>query len=382
MARPLTDEDRAHLERAVELGRNGWGRVHPNPMVGCVIVREGEVVGEAWHEVFGGPHAETLALAQAGPAARGATAYVSLEPCRHEGKTPACTRALLASGIARVVFGAADPGAESGGGGRELAANGVEAVGPVFDDARARRLNPAFHAQYPDRPWLALKLAVSLDGGLSAGPGRRTQLTGPEAVEMVHWIRAGFDGIIVGAETARVDDPLLTVRGVVEPRVPPVRIVLDPDATLPSDAALFDDVERVPVWVFTSEDAAEGELERLEAAGAEVHPVARSGAHALDLRSVMRVCREGGLSAILCEGGGRLGSSLMADALVDRLYLFVAPSVLGAEAVPGFRRWPLLQAGRGQWVSAQPTCALGPDALFVLDRQVGAAPASTSSTSG
>lgn len=371
MSHPLTDEDRAHLERAVELGREGWGRVHPNPMVGCVIVRDGEVVAEAWHEVFGGPHAESLALARAGSSARGATAYVSLEPCRHEGKTPACTRALLSSGVARVVYGAADPSPEAGGGGRDLAAAGVDVVGPVFDDARARRLNPAFQSGLTDRPWLALKLAVSLDGAIATSPGRRTRITGPEADERVHRLRAGFDAIMVGAETARVDDPLLTVRGELEPRVAPVRIVLDPSASLRSDAALFGDAESAPVWVFTSEEVPEGELERLEAAGARVHPVPRLGDHALDLRHIARVCREGGLSAVLCEGGGRLGSALMSAGLVDRLYLFVAPHVLGARAVPGFIDWPRLLPDRSEWVVVEPTLGLGRDALFVLDRNPG-----------
>ncbi|NNK62280.1 MAG: riboflavin biosynthesis protein RibD, partial [Gemmatimonadetes bacterium] len=152
---PLSDADRAHLGRAVALGRRGWGRVHPNPMVGCVLVRDGEVVAEGWHGEFGGPHAETVALEAAGPAARGATAYVSLEPCRHEGKTPACTRALMASGVARVVFGAADPGAESGGGGAELARAGIEVVGPVFDEPEAHSLNPAFHHRFASAlPWV------------------------------------------------------------------------------------------------------------------------------------------------------------------------------------------------------------------------------------
>ncbi len=366
----LSETDRAFLDRAVELGRRGWGRVHPNPMVGCVVVRDGRVVGEGWHEVFGGPHAETVALEAAGAAAAGATVFVSLEPCRHEGKTPACTRALLASGVARVVYGAADPGEASGGGGRDLASAGVEVVGPVFDDARARRLNPAFHLQRPDRPWVALKLATSLDGGLAEAPGRRTPLTGAEAVAEVHHLRAGFDGIMVGGVTARVDDPLLTVRHAIEPRVPPVRIVLDPDASLPSNAALFGDVDRVPLWVFTRQDASEAELERLEAAGASVHPVPSQDAEprGLNLARVLRVCRDGGLTALLCEGGGRLGTALVQSSLVDRLYLFVAPRILGSRAVPAFPGWPPVALGRDGWEAAGPPRVLGPDTLFVLDR--------------
>jgi diaminohydroxyphosphoribosylaminopyrimidine deaminase/5-amino-6-(5-phosphoribosylamino)uracil reductase len=367
---PLSDTDRAFLNRAIELGERGWGRVHPNPRVGCVVVREGRIVGEGWHEVFGGPHAETMALAAAGPAARGATVYVSLEPCRHEGKTPACTRALLASGVSRVVFGAADPGSASGGGGRELAMAGVAVVGPALDADQARRLNPAFHLQRPDRPWVALKLATSLDGAVAEAPGRRTRLTGSEAGAEVHRLRAGFDGIMIGGVTARVDDPLLTARGEVEPRVPPVRVVLDPDASLPSDAALFRDVAEVPLWVFTREDASEAELERLESAGAWVHPVPTETGSAgrLDLTRVLRVCREGGLTALLCEGGGRLGAALMRAGLVDRLYLFVAPRVLGPSAVPAFPAWPPFAAAGEGWDLVEPTRVFGDDALFTFDR--------------
>ncbi len=362
---PLSDADRAHLERAVELAARGWGRVHPNPMVGCVLVRDGEVVGEGWHGVFGGPHAETVALEAAGPRARGATAYVSLEPCRHEGKTPACTRALLASGVARVVFGASDPGGDSGGGGAELAEAGLAVTGPVFDDVRARRLNPAFHHRFASpRPWVALKLAASLDGGLAARPGTRTQLTGPEAQAEVHRLRAGFDGIVVGAETARVDDPLLTVRGEVQPRVPPVRIVLDPGARLSSDAALFRGDGGAPVWVFTRDDAPEGELERLEAAGASVHPTAFRGPHELDLGRVLAFCGEAGLSAILCEGGGRLGAALERAGLLDRLYLFVAPRILGEGAIPAFPGW----TPEGAWTMAAPPASFSDDTLLVYDR--------------
>ena len=365
----LSDTDRAFLDRAIELGERGWGRVHPNPRVGCVVVSEGRLVGEGWHEVFGGPHAETMALAAAGPAARGSTVYVSLEPCRHEGKTPACTRALLASGVSRVVFGAADPGSASGGGGRELALAGVNVVGPVLDANQARRLNPAFHLQRPDRPWVALKLATSLDGALAQAPGRRTRLTGSEAGAEVHRLRAGFDGIMVGGVTASVDDPLLTVRGDVEPRVPPVRIVLDPDASLPSDAALFRDAAEVPLWVFVREDVSEAELERLEAAGAWVHPVPseKGSPTALNLAHVLRVCREAGLTALFCEGGGRLGEALMRAGLVDRVYLFVAPQVLGASAVPAFPAWPPFGPGRDGWELVEPTRAFGHDALFTFD---------------
>ncbi len=161
----VTARDLEFLARAEALAGQGWGRVHPNPMVGCVLGRSGELVGEGWHEVFGGPHAEVRALERAGEAARGATAYVTLEPCRHQGKTPACTDALLRSGVRRVVFGASDPGVESGGGGGELRRAGLEVVGPLYNEREARRVNPAFHHTVRHgTPYVAIKLATSLDG--------------------------------------------------------------------------------------------------------------------------------------------------------------------------------------------------------------------------
>lgn len=361
----LSEDDRRHLERAVELGRRGWGGVHPNPLVGCVLVKDGGVVAEAWHEEFGGPHAESRALERAGEEARGATAYVSLEPCRHEGKTPACTKALIRSGIARVVFGAADPGAESGGGGRELAEAGVEVVGPLFDEERAWSENPAFFEWHVDgRPHVAVKLALSLDGSIAASEGERTLLTGDEARREVHRLRAGFDGVMVGSRTARVDDPLLTVRDVPLVRPHPIRIVLDTAATLPSDAAVFRDVDAAPVWIFCSEAAPEQEMERLEGAGARVHPVPL--AHAppgLSLAAVLERCGAMGVRSVLCEGGGVLASRLIGSGVARRLYALIAPRILGDAGVPAFPGMP----GALRWSLAGEPRRCGDDVLLTLD---------------
>ena len=365
---PVDAEARAHLGRAFELARRGWGRVHPNPMVGCVLVKGGAVVGEGWHREFGGPHAEVHALEAAGADARGATAYVSLEPCRHQGKTPACTDALVRAGVARVVYAVADPTAEAGGGGDALRAAGLEVTGPVWGAEVARRENPAFiHAARSDAPFVALKLALSLDGRIAAAPGRTTRLTGPAADAEVQRLRAGFDAILVGRGTAAADDPRLTVRGDVVPRHPPARVVLDSAAGLASDAALFGD-SSAPVVVFAADDAEEAELERLEAAGATVHPVPRAPG-GLDLGRVLEDCARTGLRAILCEGGGRLAASLLREGRVQRIYLFVAPVLLGPQGVPGFG--DLDGAGFGRWAPAGPARTLGADTLVVLDREDG-----------
>jgi len=217
MASAATADDRRYMRRALELAEAGWGHVHPNPLVGAVVVRDGVVVGEGYHTAFGAPHAEVEALRAAGERARGSTVYVTLEPCAHHGKTPPCTDALLTAGAARVVYAAEDPGQDAGGGGAVLAARGVD-VSAGVERAAARRQNAAFfHALERRRCYVALKYGMSLDGRLARGAGQRTVVTGPESHAQVHRLRAGFDAIMVGGETARVDDPLLTARGDIEP---------------------------------------------------------------------------------------------------------------------------------------------------------------------
>ena len=334
--RGLSEADRSHLERARRIARRGWGSTHPNPMVGCVLVRGGDVVGEGWHAEFGGPHAEVVALESAGERARGATAYVSLEPCAHHGKTPPCTEALLAAGVSRVVYGARDPGPESGGGGRALAAAGLDVSGPAWTEAVARAENPAFHhAAESDTPYLALKLAMSLDGKIAEARGRRTRITGAEADREVHRLRAGFDGILIGSGTAAADDPRLTVRLAEPGRRQPLRLVLDSTLRLSPGAALFEDVDAAPVHVFTGCDAPAEAVAELEAAGARIHRVGEAE-EGLDLGRVWAVCMELGVRSILCEGGARVAASLLAEDRVQRLYLFVAPRALGPDGVPAF----------------------------------------------
>jgi len=371
MSVDLSPTDLRRLDRAREIARLGWGRVHPNPLVGCVLVKEGRIVGEGHHQEFGGPHAEVMALEAARTQARGATAFVTLEPCNHYGKTPPCAQALLSAGVARVVYGAADPGTVSAGGAETLRRGGVQVVGPVWTDEEARAENPVFfHAARSATPFVALKLAVTLDGCLASAPGVHTRITGDEADRQVHRLRSGFDAVMVGAGTARADDPRLTVRLVPPGRVPPRRIILDPEGTLPSTAAAFEDAADVPLHVFTRSDAPEGELERLEAHGAHVHPVAGSGrgAGALDLTEVLDVCQALGIGSILCEGGARLAASLLGERRVYRLYLFIAPFTLGSG---GLRAFPS-DADAFSWrdfLPTRPPVLHGRDTLLILDRK-------------
>ena len=390
----LTDEDRRFLDRARELAHRGRGHVLPNPMVGCVLVREHVVVGEGWHERYGSAHAEVNALALAGDNARGSTAYVSLEPCRHEGKTPACTRALIAAGVARVVFGAADPGADSSGGARELTQAGLDVVGPVLSPLEGYRDNPAFFHRFTSAgdttPYIAAKLALSLDGAIAAAPGERTQLTGPEAAQATHELRAGFDAIVVGAKTARVDDPMMTVRHGFTTRRPLVRIVLDPSASLAASPGaalqLVQTARETPTWVICSEQADAARVARLESAGVTVHRVASDGSvpsgvspasgdsqasgasQHLDPAAVARAWHEAGLHAVLIEGGGQVVGSFLRRGLIRGLHLLVAPRWLGHGAVPGFP-FDFEESDRAHaWHLAAPPRALGDDVLLTYDR--------------
>lgn len=364
----LSLADAAHLEWARKLGRRGWGHVHPNPLVGCVIVNGNRTVGEGFHQAFGGPHAEIVALDEALTQARGATVYVSLEPCNHQGKTPPCAQALLAAGVRRVVFGASDPGRESGGGAATLRSGGVEVIGPVWSESAGRAENPAFfHTARHASPFVALKLSMTLDARIAARAGERTRVTGLEAEREVHLLRTGFDAILVGAGTVRADDPRLTVRLVQPGRAPPLRLVLDPDATMRRDAAIFTDHEAAPVHVFVRRDVAEAHIEQLEEAGAHVHPVGRSE-RGLDLDEVMALCWEVGVRSILCEGGARLADSLLRERRAQRVYMFVAPTTYGDGGVPAFPG----DAGRLRWddfVPALPPEQHGRDTLITLDRQ-------------
>ena len=295
------------MRRALALAERGWGQTAPNPMVGAVVVRDGEIVGEGWHEKFGEAHAEINALARAGSAAAGATLYVTLEPCNHTGKTPPCANAVVAARIARVVVATRDPGAQAGGGAETLRAAGIEVEIGLLE-TEARELNaPFFHAFVSDRPWVTLKLALSIDGAIADSERGRAWLTNEHSREEVHRIRANVDAIAVGATTYATDHPELTVRGSIQPRVPPIRVVFDPDGRLSAG--------RTSV------------LEEYD--GVTFVRVA-------DLAASLRALRARGVRSLLVEGGATLASALLDEELVDRLVIFQAPIVLGGGALAAF----------------------------------------------
>lgn len=382
-----SQSDREWLLRAASLAGRGWGRVHPNPMVGCVLTRDGELVGEGWHEEYGGQHAEVNAIRAAGDASLGATAYVSLEPCSHHGKTPPCSKALVDAGVARVVFGATDPGEETGGGGALLVQAGLEVIGPQPDVRPFHGVDPVFfHALMYQRPYLALKLAVSLDGRIAARPGERTLLTSDHANREVHRLRSGFDAVMVGGETARVDDPVLTVRYGLDPRIPPTRIVLDPGAALSPDAALFGTDTQTPVLIFATEAASPLRVDALRDVGAQVEIVPRAeslpiagpiphadpvpnGNGGANLGKVLERCWGLGLRSVFCEGGGRLATALSREGLAQRFYLFQAPVALGSQGVRAFPGGDPTPEGLG-WSSRGEPISFGPDVLHTYDREI------------
>lgn len=360
---PATDADARFMRRALTLADAGWGRVHPNPLVGAVVVRDGAVVGEGAHRDFGGPHAEVEALRGAGARALGATMYVTLEPCAHHGKTPPCVNAIVGAGIRRVVIALEDPHPAGRGGAARLRQAGIDVEFGLEADA-ARSQNALFLAPLElGRPFIALKFGMTLDARLGL-EGRTTRITGSEAEIEVHRLRSGYDAILIGGRTARTDDPRLTVRRAPPGRVPPVRIVADTAAHLPLGGALVAGAREIPLWVLAGRTAPPDRTAALEGAGVRVLRCAIAEDGHVDLRAAIRRLHDEGIRAVLCEGGGRLGAALLRGGLVDRLLLFMAPSLLGPHGVPAL---PVRELGREplRLIEVRP---VGVDTLLTLDR--------------
>ena len=325
-----TRSDRRWMRRALGLAKRGWGQTAPNPLVGAVIVRNGVLVAEGYHARFGEAHAEVQALAQAGVMARGADVYVTLEPCSHSGKTPPCADALLAAGVRRVVAAVRDPGADSAGGAERLRSAGV-AVELGMEERAARELNAPFFFSSADggRPWITLKLALSIEGAIASASHAQRWLSNEASRRHVHRLRAQSDAVGVGVGTAIADDPLLTVRHGRRPRVAPLRVVFDRHARLPLEAKLVKTAYRVPTLVLGAQ-ADPLVVGRLQAAGVTVESAA-------DLDNALQVLHRRGVRSLLVEGGGELASALLAAGVVDRLIIFQTPVLLGDGALPAFR---------------------------------------------
>jgi diaminohydroxyphosphoribosylaminopyrimidine deaminase / 5-amino-6-(5-phosphoribosylamino)uracil reductase len=325
--------DEAWMARAVALAEGGRGTTSPNPMVGAVLVRDGQVVGEGFHRAPGRDHAEVVALAAAGRLAEGATCYVTLEPCAHHGRTPPCADALVAAGVARVVAATVDPDPRVAGAGlARLAGAGVEvAVGAGAETAAEQNAAYLTHRRL-GRPRITLKAAASLDGKVAAPDGTSQWITGPAARADAHRLRAEADAVCVGAGTALADDPRLTVRLPGHDGRQPLRVLVDAAGRVGTDGHLFDG--EAPTLVATTPAARPAAVAAWEAAGAEVL-VVPEGPTGVDLGHLARALGERGVLELLVEGGPRLQASLWSAGLADRLVWYLAPLAIGGDKAPG-----------------------------------------------
>jgi diaminohydroxyphosphoribosylaminopyrimidine deaminase/5-amino-6-(5-phosphoribosylamino)uracil reductase len=322
--------DLRHMRQALQLAARGQGLVEPNPMVGCVVARDAQILGEGWHERFGGPHAEVNALRVAGSAAAGATLYVTLEPCCHHGKTPPCTAAVIQAGIARVVIAQQDPFAKVAGQGiLRLRQAGLQVEVGLLE-ADARRLNaPYLKWLQQRRPWVMAKWAMTLDGKIASYLGHSQWISSSAARQIAHQLRGRVDAIVVGSNTALRDDPLLTARPA-GPRVA-TRIIVDSLASLPPTSQLVRTACSAPVLVAVGTAADPSRCDRLRQLGCEVF-VCQGKDHLQRLESLLDHLGDRRLTNALVEGGGQLLGNLLQLGQIDEVHAFVAPKLLGGSA--------------------------------------------------
>ncbi len=367
------------MRAALALARRGLGTVWPNPAVGCVIVRDGRVVGRGWTQPGGRPHAETEALARAGDQAQGATAYVTLEPCCHWGRTPPCADALIAAGLSRVVVALEDPDPRVAGGGlARLRAAGL-AVEAGLGAAEAAEINAGFlHRLRLGRPLVTLKLGTSLDGRIATPSGESRWITGEPARERAHLLRATHDAILVGTQTVIADDPQLTCRLPGLGERSPVRVALDRQLRIPLTARLVAEARVTATWVVTVSGADQARQQALRDAGVVVIPAEPDPAGHIDLAMAFGLLGEQGLTRLLVEGGGRLAAALLQGGLVDRLVWLHAPLLLGGDAVPAVAALGLDRLAEAPAFERVSSEIVGDDMMTMFQvRRAEAAPVST-----
>ncbi len=327
-------EDEKYMRRALELARKGWGFTNPNPMVGAVLVKDGKIVGEGFHKAAGQAHAEVDAIKNAGEEAAGSELYVNLEPCSHYGRTPPCVNAIIEARIKKVVVAMEDPNPlVSGEGIRILKKAGIEVEAGVLEK-EARKLNEVFIKNITTHmPFIAIKAAMSIDGKVATATGESRWISSSKSREYVHYLRTGYDGIMVGINTVLKDDPLLTSRLGDFPKKNPVRIVVDSEAKIPLEAKMLKDIASAPVIVATTSRASEKKLEELKARGVEVK-ILEDCRGKVDLYKLVRKLAQEGITSILVEGGGTLNWSLLEARLVDKILIFLAPKIIGGRNAP------------------------------------------------
>lgn len=352
--------DRRWMDYALRLGRRALGTTAENPPVGCVVVRDGRVLGVGWTQSGGRPHAETEALKMAGNAAKGATAYVTLEPCAHHGRTPPCTEALAMAGIAHVVTAIEDPDPRvSGAGHAILKASGIIVETGLCADQTKRDLAGFLTRVAKKRPYVTLKIGVSADGKIAAGPGQRTAITGPEVKSRVHLMRAQSDAILVGLSTVLIDDPDLTCRLPGMEARSPIRIVADTRLSIPSKAKLVKTAEQVPVWILSTRKGG-------VSAGITVIDCKQTPNGWVDFTDAMEVLAKRGINRLLVEGGSHISQSFLEADLVDEVQLFQSPTVIGPQGIDAIADMPLSTLE----MRFKPTQkeVLGTDTLTVYER--------------
>lgn len=358
----MTDED--HMAHALRLAARGLGNTWPNPAVGCVIVKDGVVLGRGWTQPGGRPHAEVRALLQAGPPAEGATAYVTLEPCAHHGHTPPCAEALIAARVARVVTALTDPDPRVSGKGHAMLRSAGIAVTEGILSGPARRLNAGFLKRVTrGLPFVTLKLAATLDGRIATSSGESRWITGPAARRKVHAMRLTHDAVMIGSGTAVADDPDLTVRDMGAVRQP-VRVILDRSLRHSPDSRLGRTAKDHPVWIVHAPSAPAAARVAWAATGAVLIEVPEA-AGGLDLAATLRNLANRGLTRILGEGGSTLGAALVQAGLVDDLALFSAGALIGADGHPALGALHLAALSDAPRPTLVETLRVGPD-LFTL----------------
>jgi diaminohydroxyphosphoribosylaminopyrimidine deaminase/5-amino-6-(5-phosphoribosylamino)uracil reductase len=357
------------MQLALALGRRGLGRTWPNPAVGAVVVKDGVIVGRGWTQPGGRPHAEPVALAQAGEAARGATLYVTLEPCSHVGKSPPCTDAVIAAGIARVVSAIEDPNPEVAGQGHARLRNAGIAVDIGLGAAEAARDHAGhFRRIREHRPHVILKLAVSTDDKIALAGHKPVAISGEVAKGRMHLLRAQCDAILVGIGTVLSDDPLLTCRLPGMEARSPVRVVLDRSLRIPAASRLVHSARSTHLWVMTSSLAEAPAAARLGSAGAQVIRLASTPPVGLELAEVLHALAERGITRLLVEGGARVASSFVAANLVDEFWLLRGAEAVGADGIAALDALPLAAITQSPAFRVRASESLGTDTLTVYER--------------
>jgi diaminohydroxyphosphoribosylaminopyrimidine deaminase / 5-amino-6-(5-phosphoribosylamino)uracil reductase len=328
--------DEEMMAKAIDLGEKGRITAPPNPWVGCLIVKNGHIVGEGFHHEAGTPHAEILALKQAGEQARDATAYISLEPCAHHGRTPPCAKALVQAGISRAVIALEDPDPRVNGQGIHILRQAdIEVTLGVCADSARSSLEPYLWQRRTGRPFCLAKAACSIDGRIAAVDGSSQWISTPEARVDAHAIRAASQAILVGAGTALYDKPQLTVRDSTPPPQPPLRVIFDTSGRVPTDSPLFN-TKLAPTLVLTSKACPEEIKDSWKKAGAEVEVIPTMG-QSIDLHAALDILGQRGIIQVMVEGGGMLLGSLLRERLINHMCLYIGPVILGDEGLPLFK---------------------------------------------